>query len=109
MERILKALGVIAFFTLVILLCNYGCESKKSYDKNHGEPKYKVTLLDNFGNPIETRYAHEKYESWDWGVHKNYEFRYHRWNYQGDSKERGITSLETWEWNKQFVKIVRLR
>ena len=92
-------------FILLVLSIFSSCSTKERYREIYGEPIYKVTLLDNFGNPIETKLAHQKYESVDWGMYQNYEFRYYEFIYSKNSQKWGVTYIRSWEWNKGNVKI----
>lgn len=94
---------------LLYLLCVIfaSCDTHQNYLDKNGNPTYKISLLNAKGDLLEVRYAHEKYDSWDWGIYKNYEFRYWRWRYYKDSKKWGRIYLETWGWNKERVIIER--
>ena len=96
------------FLLVVLAITMFSCHFDFELDKTHGKPKYKVTLLNNFGQSVDTRLAHEMYESCDWGMHKNYTFEYHTFDPDEDNPNWGFISYDTWEWAKSNVIIERL-
>lgn len=91
---------------LIITMCS--CDRKVDFDRNHGKPIYRVTLLNNFGKAIDTKLAQEMYESCDWGMHKNYTFIHYTFEPYKDSKKWGFIRCNSWEWAKSNVIIERL-
>ena len=100
---------ILLLITLVLLICScHGCDRKVDFDRNYGKPIYRVTLLNNFGQAIDTKLAQEMYESCDWGMHKNYTFEYYTFDPDEDNPNWGFISYDTWEWSKSNVIIERL-
>lgn len=93
---------------VVLAITIYSCDRKVDFDRNHGQPIYRVTLLNNFGKAIDTKLAQEMYESCDWGMHKNYTFIRYTFEPYKDSKKWGFTRRNSWEWAKSNVIIERL-
>lgn len=93
---------------VVLAITMFSCHFDFELDKTHGKPKYKVTLLNNFGQPVDARLAHEMYESCDWGMHKNYTFIYYWFSPSKISNKIGVIQRDDWEWSKSNVIIERL-
>ena len=100
----IKKILLLVVLAITMLSCNFDFE----LNKTHGKPKYKVTLLNNFGQPIDTRLAHQMYESCDWGIHKNYTFIYYWFSPSKISNKIGVIQRDDWEWSKSNVIIERL-
>ena len=90
------------------IICTCSCNFDFELDKTHGKPKYKVTLLNSFGQAVDTRLAHEIYESCDWGMHKNYTFIYYWFAPSKFSNKIGVIHRGDWEWSKSNVIIEKL-
>ena len=93
---------------VVLAITMFSCHFDFELDKTHGKPKYKVTLLNNFGQPVDARLAHEMYESCDWGMHKNYTFIYYWFSPSKISNKIGVIHRDDWEWATSNVIIERL-
>ena len=93
---------------VVLAITMFSCHFDFELDKTHGKPKYKVTLLNNFGQSVDTRLAHEMYESCDWGMHKNYAFTYYWFAPSKISNKIGVIRRDDWEWSKSNVIIEKL-
>lgn len=100
----IKKILLLVVSAIAMFSCNFDFE----LDKTHGKPKYKVTLLNNFGQSVDTRLAHEMYESCDWGMHKNYTFIYYWFSPSKISNKIGVIHRDDWEWAKSNVIIERL-
>ena len=100
----IKKILLLVVLAITMLSCNFDFE----LNKTHGKPKYKVTLLNNFGQPVDTRLAHQMYESCDWGIHKNYTFIYYWFSPSKISNKIGVIQRDDWEWSKSNVIIERL-
>lgn len=92
---------------LILAIILTSCDTYDNWSRHHGEPKYKVFLLNDLGEVIDTKIAHEKRESWDWGMSKNYNFTYYGFRFLKDSKKYGDGYSDTWEWPKTSVRIER--
>ena len=100
---------ILLLITLILLICScHGCDRKVDFDRNYGKPIYRVTLLNNFGQAIDTKLAQEMYESCDWGMHKNYTFIYYWFSPSKISNKIGVIHRDDWEWTKSNVIIERL-
>lgn len=101
--------NLIIFISLLVLILT-SCETKKGFDRTYGRPKYKVILLNSFGDTLRVKYAHEMTESLDWGMHKNYSFKYYVFVYYRNSTTFGLTCLsDCWEWSKYNVRVEPLK
>lgn len=70
-NTILILFGVTLFIALLL------GEKEGDFNKNYGKSKYRVSLFNERGEIISTRFAHEYTESLDWGMYRNYEFTYY--------------------------------
>ena len=104
----IRRVFLLIVIAIITIICTCSCNFDFELDKTHGKPKYKVTLLNNFGQAIDTRLAHEMYESCDWGVHKNYTFIYYWFAPSKISNKIGVIHRDDWEWSKSNVIIERL-
>lgn len=93
------------FLLLISIFLLYSCSSKKEYEKLYGYANYKVSLLNARGDTLETTYAHEKRDAWDYGMHKNYKFTYYIWKQGTFNKNYGNIMMAQWEWSKDRVVI----